>query len=148
MTPYVLMIALGIHSIFEGLATGITDNEERIEQLIIGIVLHKGAAGMSLGISMVKNFPGQKALIIKLLLLFASFTPFGVTLGWLLELKGENTANLVSAFAAGTFVYIACTEIISEEFSKPDNKKMKLTFFLMGVALIASLFWLEPPHTH
>jgi len=58
MAPYILMLALGIHALFEGLAVGINKESDKVQQLIVGIVLHKGAAGMSLGISMTKNLAG------------------------------------------------------------------------------------------
>ena len=50
----------------------------------IAIVLHKGAAGMSLGISMVQTFPGQDKFVLTLLFCFAMFTPLGVGLGWII----------------------------------------------------------------
>lgn len=52
------MIGLGIHSIFEGLAVGINDEMSNLYVFSIAIILHKGAAAMSLGISLSKTFPG------------------------------------------------------------------------------------------
>ena len=52
------MIALGLHAMFEGLAVGINPKAEKIQSLMLGDILHKGAAGMSLGISMTKNLKG------------------------------------------------------------------------------------------
>ena len=57
MQPFVLMIGLGIHSIFEGLAVGISDDLTDVLIMGLAIFLHKGAAAMSLGISMAKTFP-------------------------------------------------------------------------------------------
>ena len=57
MGPIVLMIGLGIHSIFEGLALGMSENFEGTLLFAIAICLHKGAAGISLGISLTKTFP-------------------------------------------------------------------------------------------
>jgi zinc transporter 1/2/3 len=51
-TPFVLLIGLGTHAIFEGLALGIEPKPEKALIFAIAITLHKGAAGMSLGISM------------------------------------------------------------------------------------------------
>jgi zinc transporter ZupT len=58
MTPFVLLIGLGTHSIFEGLAVGISGDTSEVLIFALAIVLHKGAAGMSLGISMAQTFPG------------------------------------------------------------------------------------------
>ena len=57
MTPFVLMIALSVHSIFEGIALGLGKTEAAVMNMVIAILVHKGAAGSSLGISLVKAFP-------------------------------------------------------------------------------------------
>ena len=57
MTPFVLMIGLGVHATFEGLSLGMSSDFDSTLLFAIAIVLHKGAAGMSLGISMGKTFP-------------------------------------------------------------------------------------------
>lgn len=57
MTPFVLMIGLGVHATFEGLSLGMSKDFDSTLLFAIAIVLHKGAAGMSLGISMGKTFP-------------------------------------------------------------------------------------------
>jgi zinc transporter ZupT len=58
MTPLVLVIGLGTHSIFEGLALGMSSDFDSTFIFATAIILHKGTAGMSLGISMSKTFPG------------------------------------------------------------------------------------------
>ena len=84
MTAFVLMIGLGVHATFEGLSLGMSSDFDSTLLFAIAIVLHKGAAGMSLGISMGKTFPGQDKFVTQLLVLFSIFTPVGVILGWLL----------------------------------------------------------------
>ena len=141
------MIGLGAHSLFEGIALGLKGNTDSdISQIYIislAIILHKGAAGMSLGISMQKTFPDDNAFVMKLLILFACFTPMGVIIGWILETGSELTEIIFSCLAAGTFIYIACSEVIVEEFSQPDNKILKLLFFMIGILFISSLLLLE-----
>jgi zinc transporter 1/2/3 len=85
MTPFILMIGLGVHAIFEGISLGMSKDLDSTLLLAIAIVLHKGAAGMSLGISMGRTFPGQDKFVIQLLVCFALFTPVGVAFGWALE---------------------------------------------------------------
>ena len=58
MTPFILMIGLGTHSIFEGISLGLSDKYQSTMIFALAIILHKGAAGMSLGISMAKTFEG------------------------------------------------------------------------------------------
>jgi len=48
-----------------------------------------------------------------------------------------------SSLAAGSFVYIACTEVIVEEFSIPGNRWLKLFALLFGAAIITCLWFLD-----
>lgn len=119
MTPFILMIGLGVHATFEGLSLGIEKDFDKVMIYAVAIVLHKGAAGMSLGISMSQTFPGQDKFITWLLFIFACFTPVGVVIGWLLKDTSEMSEIIFSCLAAGTFLYISCSEVIVEEFSIP-----------------------------
>ena len=117
MTPFILMIALSVHSIFEGLALGLSKNESEVLNMAIAIIAHKGAAGLSLGISLIKTFPNDHTLIRLLVLVFSVATPIGVGLGMILANAGDIYEIIFSSLAAGTFVYIGCSEVIVEEFS-------------------------------
>ncbi len=48
MTPILLLIALSVHSLFEGLALGVSDTKESIVGLLFGIAIHKWAASFSI----------------------------------------------------------------------------------------------------
>lgn len=144
MTPFILMIGLGVHATFEGLSLGIEKDFNKVMIFAIAIVLHKGAAGMSLGISMSQTFPGQDQFIITLLFIFALFTPLGVVIGWLLQDSSELTEIIFSTLAAGSFLYISCSEVIVEEFSIPQYRYLKLFAYLIGLACIAWLKVLDP----
>jgi len=78
--------------------------------------------------------------------LFAIFTPIGVGLGMLLTAQGSDMIELIFAsLAAGSFVYIACSEVIVEEFSISSYRFIKLFFFIIGIAIITSLAYLGDP---
>ena len=89
MTPFILMIALSVHSIFEGLACGLTKQEGDLINIVIAILVHKGAAGCSLGISLVKTFPEDLMLCRKLVLVFSLATPLGVLIGMAVANAGD-----------------------------------------------------------
>ena len=55
-------MALSVHSVFEGLATGLQTDETQLINIVIAILVHKGAAGCSLGIALVKTFPDDMKL--------------------------------------------------------------------------------------
>lgn len=112
MKPYILCLALGVHAAFEGLALGLQTQMISALDIILAIGIHKGAAGSALGISLVKNFPNDFSLVRKLIFVFAMATPIGIILGILLSGAGVLWDVIFSSLAAGTFVYIGCTEII------------------------------------
>ena len=143
MTPFILMIGLGVHSIFEGISVGLNRSFEGTAVMALAILLHKGAAGMSLGSSMAKAFPDRDNHVIMLLFMFAIFTPLGIAIGWAADQDSPLTEIIFSCLAAGTFIYIACSEVIIEEFSSPQNKWFKFIFYIMGIAFIASLKFVE-----
>ena len=100
---------------------------------------------MSLGISISKNFNDEDK--IKGLILLASFalaTPLGIALGLLLQDTNDMVEIVFSSFAAGTFIYIAASEVIVEEFSIPGRKKwLQMIMFLLGASCITSMWFLE-----
>lgn len=145
MTPFVLMIALSVHSVFEGIAVGLAPNFSGTVSLVVAIVVHKGAAASALGISLVKTFPDNMPLCRWLVFTFAIATPLGVIIGMLLG-KNDVLTVVFNSLACGTFVYIACSEIIVEEFTVPGGRWWKLLAFFCGSVLIFSLWFM--PHSH
>ena len=143
MTPFVLMIALSVHSIFEGLATGISKDMKDVINMIIAIVLHKGAAGTSLGISLVKTFPNDFKLVRTLILIFSFATPLGVILGMILADSDDIYEIIFNSIAAGTFLYIACSEVVVEEFALEGYRFLKMLCFLLGATIITCLYFIE-----
>lgn len=106
-------------------------------------MVHKGAAGSSLGISLVKTFPDNFKLCRWLIFTFSLATPLGVGIGMAVANAGDIYDVIFSSLAAGSFVYIACTEVIVEEFSIPGNRYWKLLAFLIGAAIITLLWFLD-----
>jgi zinc transporter ZupT len=52
IAPIALLIALGFHSIFEGIAIGLIKDFSVFVNLIIGITIHHAAACISYGVSL------------------------------------------------------------------------------------------------
>lgn len=81
--------------------------------------------------------------MIKFILIFAFATPIGTTIGILLG-EAPVIVNIVfTSLAGGTFIYVACSELIVEEFSLPGNRWFKLLAFIAGALLIGLLLLLE-----
>jgi len=139
MKPFIFLIALSVHACFEGIALGLSANLQITLSIMLAIFLHKGAASSALGISLVKAFPKDFTTVRWLMLTFSIATPLGIAIGILASGAGEIIDVIFSSLAAGTFVYIGCTEIIVQEFSVPGHLWLKLFFFLFGAATIICL---------
>ena len=142
LTPIVLMLALSAHSVFEGIATGLVKDLGDLWTYIIAIGLHKWAAAMSLGISMSRSFKDDTKTYYICLCIFAFATPLGIAIGMGISNASDIVEIIFSTLAAGTFVYIACSEVIVEEFSVPKFKWFKMIAFLLGACLITCLNFL------
>lgn len=143
MTPFILLLALSIHSIFEGLALGLAPTETGAVNMIIAVCIHKCAASLSLGISLVKTFPDNFKLCRWLIFTFACATPLGVGIGMAVAGAGDIYSVIFSSIAAGSFVYIGANEVVVEEFSVVGNRWFKLLAFLAGATIITCLWFLD-----
>lgn len=111
--------------------------------IVIAIVVHKGAAGSALGIALVKNFPDDFRLVRQLVFLFAIATPVGVVIGMLCSNAGDEVDVVMSSLAGGTFIYIGATEMVVHEFGQGGYKWQKAISYCLGAALITSLCFMK-----
>ena len=136
------MIALSVHSIFEGLALGLMKEFPPFLNLMVSILIHKFAEAMSISVALTKS-QMEFSKIWKFIALFAFATPLGTTIGILLDQANEMVGIVFTSMAGGTFIYVACSELIVEEFSLPGNRWWKLLAFIIGATFIGCLLLLE-----
>ena len=119
LASMMLLLALSVHSILEGLAIGASSNPQEILATTLAILAHKGFAGYALGSSMVASELNPYHFYV-LITLFACCTPLGVACGYLFfaRAKGEQSAlatAVLQAMVAGTFLYVAIVEVAMKE---------------------------------
>jgi len=144
VTALVFVVALSIHSVFEGLGLGSEQDQHGLTALILAIVAHKLLEAFALGLSVFyAKFKWWQNLI--LLVIYATSTPVGVGIGWGAT-SGSTTAstNLINgilvSIAAGSLLYIGLIEILPTEFNKRQTRKMMLlrcAFMIFGWFLLA-----------
>ena len=144
-TPFVIVVALSIHSFFEGMALGLQKSFSGTASIFLAIAIHKCFAGMSLGISLLKTHPDNIKLCRCLILIFASSSPVGIILGMLIRDTDTLVEIIFTSLAAGTFVYIGCSEVIVKEFSQPGLRLWKLLAYSIGASIIICLFFVPSP---
>ena len=140
---YLLLFALGFHGLFEGISLGIQKTVKGALFLLIAISLHKWAASLTLGISFVKSNVSKNEFVINILI-FSCFTPVGIIIGMALtSFSNDYIAGIFLSISVGTFIYIACSEVVIDEFNKKENKYIKFLFFLLGAGIVLALNLLE-----
>ena len=143
ITPYILLLALGFHGFFEGMALGIQGEVRNTLFLALAIAAHKWAASLTLGISIIKAQIKLKQLII-MILIFGLIGPVGIAFGMILKATAnEIVEGIFLAISVGTFLYIACTEVLVEEFEDKENKYWKFFAFMVGGVFTAGLSLIE-----
>ena len=143
ITPYILLLALGFHGFFEGMALGIQGELRDSLFLALAIAAHKWAASLTLGISIIKSGIQIKQLII-MILIFGFIGPVGIALGMIIRATAsEIVEGIFLAISVGTFLYIACSEVLVEEFEHPENKYIKFCAFIVGGIFTAGLSLIE-----
>lgn len=160
LASVILLFALSIHSVFDGLAIGISSNTNELISITTAVLAHKGFAGYALGSSMVASEMNERHYFV-LVIVFASCSVIGILFGTLFEkwngmeeqteLK-EIVGGMINAIVAGTFLYISIVEIGLKEIlvcrqskllgKKLDSNQMhcsKLAALLIGYLAMSSI---------
>ena len=142
ITPYILLIALSIHGSIEGIALGVMNSLKDCSILFTAILLHKWAESFALGISFYKSGT-EKNNYIYMIFLFTLFGPLGIIIGMIFSDAGFLIKGIMLGISGGTFIYVAASEIIVEEFSLSKKINIKYLWFLFGGILTFILTFIE-----
>ncbi|CAD5121149.1 DgyrCDS9684 [Dimorphilus gyrociliatus] len=145
MRAVVLLLALSLHMIFEGLAVGLQNKKGQMWSLTIAILLHKSIIIFSLGVQFTKQFSNDTRRIVTLIAAFSIMTPVGIAVGTVITFLGNkakpsSSLNLVSAvlqgLSTGTFLFVSFFEILHKAIGDNDDL-MKILCVLFGFSLSA-----------
>ena len=143
LSGFIMLLALSIHGLFECLALGIQNNSKNTLFLFIALMIHKWAEAFSLGIFFVQAKLAKKNYYL-LIIFFAIIGPIGVILGIILsKTANEFVEGVFLCISTGTFLYVACSEVIVEEFSTPEKRYLKFFLYLIGTIFAAGLTLFE-----
>lgn len=143
-----LILALCFHSIFEGIAVGVSATKGEAWRNLWTISLHKIFAAIAMGIALLRMIPKRPFLLTcAYSFAFAISSPIGVGIGIAIDATSEGrtadwTYAISMALACGVFIYVAINHLIAKGF-KPQNKCyfdtpfFKFLAVLLGVGVIA-----------
>ena len=148
LRSYLLLIALSIHALFEGLAVGLFQNLDNMIQLLGALIIHKCIMAFSIGINLVQHsFPSS--MVARSSFLFSAMSPIGFGIGILMltyttTTMGRILSSIFQAIATGTFLYVTFFEIFFHELNSTECPKLlKVMMMILGYSLIAILQYFE-----
>ena len=141
---FILMLALSLHRIFEGMGIGLQQTTTNVVSLFGAVMCHETVIGFSLGLQFVRaGFVLRRILTASIVC--STIMPLGVLIGIVMteiESGGGNVdiANgLLQAVAMGTFIYVTFFEILQEEVDADDTSLGKIVCIAVGFAIMALL---------
>lgn len=132
---YAALLGLSVHAFVTGVGLGVTRVEGDGHSLLIAMVAHKAFEAFSLS-TVLQLAAFQRRTWAKILIAFALVTPAGMLLGQMLaDDLPEYGVAVLTALAAGTFLYVALCELLPEVFHRDADRGAKITLIWVGVAL-------------
>ncbi|KER20624.1 hypothetical protein T265_10878 [Opisthorchis viverrini] len=158
-----LLCAISLHSVFEGMALGLTKSYTSLLTLFAALSMHKIIIAISIGINLVSETTKQRHLrngrqnSVKLhvsqvaaILTFSGASPLGTLIGWAVTNQSDSTSFLfaeatLQGLACGTFCYVVFCELLTNEIRDGSGDKPgKFLFLIIGWALVALVIVLSP----
>lgn len=143
MKGLLIVLALSIHELFEGLAVGLESTEQGAWYFFGAVAAHKLVIAFCIGVELV-NIGTKAWLSIVYIVTFAIVSPIGIGIGVLLSETGNTAAFAVPSvilqgLASGTLLYVIFFEVLSKERSGLiEYAAVVLGFFLMfGIQLLS-----------
>ena len=148
LSSLVFLLALGLHSVFEGLAIGLQDSVTDVVEVFIGVVLHKCVIVLSFSLSLVYRRISTCRIVIYVIFL-AAMSPIGIAVG--MATQADSPASIMAngvlqSIAAGTFLFIVFFEILPDELLPHDadgNVLLKTLVLILGFGLMSGLQFLD-----
>jgi len=140
----VLILALSLHRIFEGMSIGLQQTVANVVSLFGAVMCHEMVIGFSLGLQFVRSGFALRRLLVTSFVC-SLIMPLGVLIGIVMtEIESTDSnvdiANgILQAIAMGTFIYVTFFEILQEEVDSDDTSLGKIVFIAAGFALMALL---------
>lgn len=130
------LLGLGVHALITGVGYGTAREEVEVSRaLLVAILAHKGFESFSLT-TVFQLAETPRPRLWGLVFAFALVTPAGILLGeGLTTVLGRSGEAVLTALAAGTFLYVCLCELLVEVFHHREDTGKKLLLLAVGIAL-------------
>ncbi|KAL3084043.1 hypothetical protein niasHT_033763 [Heterodera trifolii] len=138
-------IAMSFHSVLEGFALGVQDNNTGILTLFVSLIIHKGIEAFSVGLQISRSNGRRMLMVILTIIVYSLMTPFGSLVGVLVtnmdidELLKDAISVVLEALAGGTFIYVTFFEVLAQERANHHSNLVQLSAIVLGFLVICAL---------
>ena len=141
-SPRILILSLSIHSLIAGVAFGAEEIFRKAAILLMAILAYKLSAIFALEVNLHRSGLHKQPGYRKLNSIFSFITPIGIMMGLaltaILSARTEQiVATALDSLTAGSFLYIALSDILEEEFMAPKDRFFKFALVTLGFAVMA-----------
>jgi len=146
-----LLFALSLDSIFEGMALGLQEDSTGCWTLLAAILSHEVVMAFTLGLQLLRTNSRSKVLVLAFV--YGSMCPIGIGIGTLImevfatESVSDIIPGVFQAITAGVFIYCTFFEILADEIAS-DTPLSCIISIGMGFAMMALLMLVPHGHEH
>ncbi|XP_013884861.1 zinc transporter ZIP1 [Austrofundulus limnaeus] len=143
----VLVLSLSLHSVFEGLALGLLEEDQEVLEVLVALLIHKSIMSFSLSLQLSQGVL-QRRSALTCLLLFSIMSPLGVAVGVGLTQTQTSPRHRLArctleGVATGTFIYITFMEILPHELSSSRDRLLKVVLMLLGFTVVTAVLFIH-----
>lgn len=136
-------IAMSFHSVLEGFALGVQENNTGIMTLFISLIIHKGIEAFSVGLQITRSNAKRLFVVVLTIIVYALMTPFGSLVGVLItnldihEVVKDGIVLILESLAGGTFIYVTFFEVLAQERANNHSNLIQLSAIVTGFLVIS-----------
>ena len=139
----VLLLALSLHSLFEGVAVGLQNTIMQLIGLSVGVTVHGCLVAFALGMALAPHHRSPRSTVIRFGIIYSVMVPSGIGIGMAIGtvrgFVGRLVSGMLQALTAGTFIYVIFVEIFPNEMDRSRNRLLKVVVMFVGFVIISCL---------
>lgn len=141
----VMMLALSLDSILDGMTIGLKQTTVEIWAIFIGIIVHESVIAFCLGLQLVRLNPGSLPPVIASCVVYSLMNPIGVLIATTVYETMENEPGVeiangvLQAIISGCFIHIIFYEILEGHAqATQDTSISKILAIFVGYAFLSA----------